>query len=264
MSNNEHEASEKFPLIYSRIALVMSDLRAIDKMQRNEQQKFMFRGIDDVLNGVQPAMVKHQVFVTQTIVERIRKDGETVNVYQGKENVKKWVHCVNHYCFRFTTIDGSFIETFVDGEGIDYGDKASNKCNSIALKYALINTFLIPTKELDDPDSETIEIQTVNTIQQQSQNQNQHRQTPMNNQAARQNQEQNTNHQPDSLLRAERVVAMFANDFNVSRSQIEEFLGGKISSCDENDFVRLREAYGRLRAGESVNLVMCVHEVGPF
>lgn len=55
------------------------------------------------------------------------------------------------------TTDGSFVETVNVGEAADSGDKGFNKCMSIALKYSLLQMFLIPTEEQKDPDSTTPE-----------------------------------------------------------------------------------------------------------
>ena len=41
---------------------------------------------------------------------------------------------------------------------MDYSDKSSNKALSAALKYALMQMFLIPTAELKDPDGDSPEI----------------------------------------------------------------------------------------------------------
>ena len=46
----------------------------------------------------------------------------------------------------------------VVGEGMDSGDKASNKAMSVALKYACFQLFMIPTEEMVDPDAETHEV----------------------------------------------------------------------------------------------------------
>ena len=43
----------------------------------------------------------------------------------------------------------------VVGEGMDSGDKATNKAMAIALKYACFQVFCIPTEEMKDPDAET-------------------------------------------------------------------------------------------------------------
>ena len=45
------------------------------------------------------------------------------------------------------------------GEGMDSGDKATNKAMAIAFKYACFQVFCIPTEEMNDPDSESPEAQ---------------------------------------------------------------------------------------------------------
>jgi hypothetical protein len=52
-------------------------------------------------------------------------------------------------------VDGSFITAGpLMGEAMDSGDKGCNKCEAVAHKYALFQTFCIPTEEsaADDPD----------------------------------------------------------------------------------------------------------------
>ncbi len=55
---------------------------------------------------------------------------------------------------RFTAEDGSFVEFPVGGEAQDSGDKATNKAASAALKYAIMQTFLIPTAEVKDSEAD--------------------------------------------------------------------------------------------------------------
>ena len=56
--------------------------------------------------------------------------------------------------YTFYAEDGSFIEAVTVGEGMDSGDKATNKAMAIAFKYACFQVFCIPTEEMKDPDSE--------------------------------------------------------------------------------------------------------------
>jgi hypothetical protein len=138
-------------LIYERISKVMQEIGAVDKTQINQQQRFNFRGIDDVYNACQKIMAKHEVFTTVEIDPISRTD---VSSKHGAKGV--WVH--NRYHYTFHTVDGSSVITTAEGEALDYGDKASNKSAAISHKYALIQTFAIPTK-LDDPDDQSHEIQ---------------------------------------------------------------------------------------------------------
>lgn len=59
--------------------------------------------------------------------------------------------------YTFICEDGSFITADGWGEAADNGDKGYNKCKSVALKYILMQMFLVPTKDIADPDKETPE-----------------------------------------------------------------------------------------------------------
>jgi hypothetical protein len=56
--------------------------------------------------------------------------------------------------YLFVTTDGSSLEAVVYGEAMDSGDKATNKAMSAAHKYALLQTFLIPTEDVEDSDAD--------------------------------------------------------------------------------------------------------------
>ncbi len=137
--------------IYEAIPLIMAEIDPVGKNQVNTQQKFKFRGIDDVYNAIQKVMAKHGVFNTAKIKRRERKE---IVSKQGTAGV----YVLNEFIFRFYASDGSYVESEADGEALDYGDKASNKAASIAHKYALLQTFCIPTEDLKDPDAESHEI----------------------------------------------------------------------------------------------------------
>jgi hypothetical protein len=141
-------------LIYERISKVMQEIGAVDKTQVNQQQRFNFRGIDDVYNACQKIMAKHEVFTTVEVEPISRTE---VLSKHGAKGV--WVH--NRYHYTFHAVDGSSVMTTADGEALDYGDKASNKAAAISHKYALIQTFAIPTK-LDDPDDTSHDIESSN------------------------------------------------------------------------------------------------------
>lgn len=134
--------------IFEAIPKVMADISAIGKSQRNQQQGFNFRGIDDVYNEVSKHMAKHGVFNVSKIVRE-----EQVEFTSKKQT--KGVHVKNKYEFTFYASDGSSVVTEALGEAMDYGDKAQNKAASIAHKYALLQIFCIPTAEKKDPDHET-------------------------------------------------------------------------------------------------------------
>ena len=125
--------------IFKAIPAIMAAMEPVAKEQRNREQNYAFRGIDDIYNALQRLMAKHEVFSTTRIVS----ESWTEIVSKGGS---KGTHAVIKYTFRFFCGDGSYVDTDAFGEGIDYGDKTANKCASIAHKYAMIQTYCIPTK----------------------------------------------------------------------------------------------------------------------
>lgn len=139
--------------IYESINAVMADMGAVGKNSKNSQQGFMFRGIDAVMNALYPALVKNKVFAVPQILDQKREERTS-----SKGGVLIYSICTIKYTFYAE--DGTSIECIVVGEGMDSGDKATNKAMSVAFKYACFQTFCIPTEEMknDDPDNETHEV----------------------------------------------------------------------------------------------------------
>lgn len=134
--------------IFETINAVMEEIGAIGKNSRNGQQNFMYRGIDDVMNALNPAFINHKLFMVPEVVSQTREERQTANG-------KNLIYSVLSVKYTFYAEDGSSIYTIVPGEGMDSGDKASNKAMSVAFKYACFQTFCIPTEEMKDPDAET-------------------------------------------------------------------------------------------------------------
>ena len=137
--------------IYESIAAVMGDIGAIGKDSRNTQQGFMFRGIDAVMNAINPALIKYKLFIVPEVLEQTREE---------RQNSKgtTLIYSICKVKYTFYAEDGSSISATVIGEGMDTGDKATNKAMSIAFKYACFQVFCIPTEEMKDPDAECHEI----------------------------------------------------------------------------------------------------------
>lgn len=140
------------PAIYQALVNVGADLgkAGISKDRHNEQQHFRFRGIDDVMNAVNPILAKHKVmlqihYADQPDIERVTAKGSTL------------IHSRVMGTFTFIcATDGSYVSHTFPGTGMDSADKALNKAMSAALKYVLLQTFLIPTEAVaDDADATT-------------------------------------------------------------------------------------------------------------
>lgn len=138
--------------IFESINKVMDEIGAIGKNTKNQQQGFMYRGIDAVMNALNPALVKHKVFVVPEVLEQTREE---------RTNAKgtTLLYSIIKVKYTFYAEDGSSVCATVIGEGMDSGDKATNKAMSIAFKYACFQVFCIPTEEMVDPDAEVHEVE---------------------------------------------------------------------------------------------------------
>lgn len=134
--------------IYQAINAVMADCGAIGKDTKNQQQGFFYRGVDAVMNALQPLMVKHQIFVVPEVLEQTREERQTA---KGSN----LLYSILRIKYTFYASDGTSVQAIVTGEGMDSGDKASNKAMSVAFKYACFQVFCIPTEEMKDPDADT-------------------------------------------------------------------------------------------------------------
>lgn len=133
--------------IFETIDLIMKEVPAIGKTKQNTKQNYKFRGIDDVMNKLQPIFAKYKLFVVPEVLEQTREERKT-------STGGTLLYSICKIKYTFYAEDGSHVEATVIGEGMDSGDKASNKAMAIAFKYALFQVFCIPTEELKDPDKE--------------------------------------------------------------------------------------------------------------
>lgn len=134
--------------IYESIAKCMEEIGAVGKDDVNKQQGFKYRGIDAVMNAINPALVKNRVFIVPEVLEQQRQEHTT-------KNGAALIYSICRIRYTFFAEDGSHIEAITVGEGMDSGDKATNKAMAIAFKYACFQVFCIPTEEMKDPDEET-------------------------------------------------------------------------------------------------------------
>lgn len=134
--------------IHKAMLAVMRDTTAIGKDSRNQQQGFMYRGIDSIYNALHGVLAKHGVFCTTEVLDRTREERQT-----NKGGILAFT--MLRVRFTFHAEDGSSVSSVIDGEGMDSGDKSTNKALSVAHKYALLQAFCIPTEDLVDPDAES-------------------------------------------------------------------------------------------------------------
>lgn len=137
--------------IYGLIGKAMQKIGAIGKdstaTNTSGKQMYKFRGIDAVYNALNPVMSELGLFICPEVLEQTREERKT-------SSGGNLVYSILKVKFTMYAPDGSSVSCVVIGEGMDSGDKASNKAMSIALKYACFQLFMIPTEDMVDPDAE--------------------------------------------------------------------------------------------------------------
>ena len=154
------------PQIYGLIAQAMKRVGAVGKDSVNQTQGFKYRGIDAVMNALSPVMADLGLFVVPEVIDHKREERfSTKQVWDAEQ--KKKVEKKSTLLYSILTIkytmfapDGSNVSCVVIGEGMDSGDKASNKAMAVGLKYACFQMFMIPTEEMaqSDPDRESHDV----------------------------------------------------------------------------------------------------------
>lgn len=134
----------------SAVSRDLSEL-GIGKDNRNKEQGFNFRGIDQVLFALSPLLVKHGLVILPRVVER------NVTEFTTKRGSVMRAVSINvdygilHVDANPTT-EGVMVR--FPGEAMDSGDKATNKALSAAYKYMAIQTFCIPVNAASVPDAD--------------------------------------------------------------------------------------------------------------
>jgi hypothetical protein len=150
----QYEEEMDTPKVYAAIASVMKDLSVagLSKNNRNSQQGYNFRGIDDAYNVLAPILSRHGLVILPRVLNRT---SETRKSAKGGDLFYVTVEA------EFDLIaadDGSrhTVKTF--GEAMDSADKATNKAMSAAYKYMAFQAFCIPTQGDNDADGTTHEV----------------------------------------------------------------------------------------------------------
>ena len=120
------------------IGAIGKDKEAVIKAQSGVTFTYQFRGIDDVLDALHPALIECEVTITPQVQAVLPiPDGFLLTVDYVIGNVHG------------ETITATFV-----GEGKDRGDKAAQKAQSNAYKYMAFQTFCIPVAVSDSDNTQ--------------------------------------------------------------------------------------------------------------
>ncbi len=137
--------------VHQAIVDVMSDVGAIGKNNRNVAQNYNFRSVDDLYNKLSPLFAKNGLFLLPKVLEK-----EEQQYLNAKGNQQIRVSLKVEY--NVTSVDGSSVQCVVCGEGVDSGDKATNKAFTACFKYLMIQLFCIAVEGEVDADSESPQV----------------------------------------------------------------------------------------------------------
>jgi len=133
--------------IHEALVAVNRGVQAIAKAQKNLQQGYMFRGIDDVMNALHPLFCEHGIVI-------IRRDRD-VRIDESKSRSGGILYMVTLTTeWVLAAADGSTVSVVAIGQGMDSSDKGLNKAASASYKYALLQLFSIPTEEAAQLDAD--------------------------------------------------------------------------------------------------------------
>lgn len=135
--------------VFEAWAAVMGSVQGLRKSERNAAQGFNFRGIDQVMSAVGPALREHGVIVMPTA-----KTVESERYLTAKGGQMHGVTVLVEY-----QVFGPGGDSFTGaafGAAADSGDKAVSKAMSVAYRTFLLQGLTVPTDE-PDPDAQTHE-----------------------------------------------------------------------------------------------------------
>lgn len=136
--------------IHTKLAKVAGEIGSINKSERNEQQGFNFRSIEQITGAIRPLFAKEGISVSPIVVSF---DSTEVTSAKGSKGFRSIVHMA----YTFTAgSDGTSVETSMVGEAVDYGDKSISKAVQMAYKYAL--TQVLQVGSGDDPDAHSVDV----------------------------------------------------------------------------------------------------------
>lgn len=131
------------PRVFAVIQAVMRDTVPVGKDQENTQQRYKFRGIDDVMSAMAGPMRTHGLIILPSLDE-----------HRQERRGEKMTHTVIKMRYRIYGPAGDALIATIPGEASDFADKATNKAMSAALKYLLFQVFMIPVdgRSIEDGD----------------------------------------------------------------------------------------------------------------
>ncbi len=138
--------------LHQKLAKITGEVGAIAKGGTNNEQKYKFIEYAAVAGELRGLFAKYNVLIVPYMQKTKHQTRTAVESKYGA----KGQHVLVDMTFVVTNADDPSDKFSVSwtGEALDYGDKATNKAATSALKYYLMRQFNI-SEQGDDPDAES-------------------------------------------------------------------------------------------------------------
>ena len=138
--------------VYEKILAVMSTVNYLNKdgfVETGKGKGYKALTDEKVLAAVRPALVAAGLVILPVKMEQQRTD-EQVKAYDGSTKTNRITDVSVTYRIINVEDPKDFVEVVSSGTGVDTQDKGIGKAMTYAKKYAILNSFLIPSGEDTD------------------------------------------------------------------------------------------------------------------
>lgn len=138
--------------VYEKILSVMSSVGYLNKdgfVETGKGKGYKALTDEKVLGAVRPALVAAGLVMLPVQMEQHRTD-EQVKAYDGSTKTNRITDVSVTYRIINVEDPDDFVEVVSSGTGVDTQDKGIGKAMTYAKKYAILNSFLIPSGEDTD------------------------------------------------------------------------------------------------------------------
>ena len=138
--------------VYEKILAVMSAVNYLNKdgfVETGKGKGYKALTDEKVLAAVRPALVSAGLVILPVKMEQQRTD-EQVKAYDGSTKTNRITDVSVTYRIINVEDPKDYVEVVSAGTGVDTQDKGIGKAMTYAKKYAILNSFLIPSGEDTD------------------------------------------------------------------------------------------------------------------
>ncbi len=145
--------------IVKAISKAMSEIENVEKNLNVGTGSSSYKGVadKDVRSAMRKVLINNGLVMIPVDIEPkvTVSEWDQEEEWQGKKSIKHKTQVLTEVLTKYNLIheSGESIIVMGYGHGVDSQDKSAGKATTYALKYALLNTFLVPTGDIDDTDN---------------------------------------------------------------------------------------------------------------